>query len=288
VAIDSGSKGMPKKHSRAANPGLEADISPGLQELITKAARQIRAVHKAELADVMKADRAGQLFRSTICPYGIPPGTLRETSGVSGDGVDALAREFGGLLSDAIHAGTGLLEGSLTILTHAWMATVIRPLAKPELRTSSITRPVPAEPSSSSQMLSTTDDTAIPGAQVPEMPAVTPEDAVLRRVFRQFVPMVLTALSQGGDGYGLAETVIRLFGRLTYDQACGLGKDRIMQLAKSEPDLWAEVAPIEAKFSQFLDEFTGYDAWIAEQAHPANERPRPSRRRRTKPPTENG
>jgi hypothetical protein len=31
-----------------------------------------------------------------------------------------------------------------------------------------------------------------------------------------------------------------------------------MQLIKREPDLWIQVAPIEARFSRFLDEFTGY------------------------------
>jgi hypothetical protein len=73
------------------------------------------------------------------------------------------------------------------------------------------------------------------------------------------MPMLLTAVNQGGDGYGLAKTVIALFGRHTYDQASALGNDRIMQLVKSEPDLWTQVAPIEARFSRFLDEFTGYD-----------------------------
>jgi len=110
-----------------------------------------------------------------------------------------------------------------------------------------------------------TVDTAIPGGQAPEMPAASRGEVMLRGVLRQFMPMVLTALSQGGDGYGLARTVITLFGRPTYDQVSGLGKDKIMQLVKGEPDLWARVAPIEAKFSRFLDEFTGYDAWTAGQ-----------------------
>jgi hypothetical protein len=110
-----------------------------------------------------------------------------------------------------------------------------------------------------------TVDTAIPGGQAPEMPPASRGEVMLRGVLRQFMPMVLTALSQGGDGYGLARTVITLFGRPTFDQVSGLGKDKIMQLVKAEPDLWAQVAPVEAKFSRFLDEFTGYDAWSAEQ-----------------------
>ena len=138
------------------------------------------------------------------------------------------------------------------------MSMVMGPAAKPNLGMSSAAGLVPGE---TSQPPSMTVDTAIPGGQFPQLPAASPKEVMLRGVLRQFMPMLLTALSQGGDGYGLAETVIRLFGRPTYDQASGLGKDKIMQLVKVEPDLWAQVAPIEAKFSRFLDEFTGYDAW---------------------------
>jgi hypothetical protein len=247
---------------------FEADISPGLREHITQAARKIRGVHKAELADVLKADRAGRLFRSIICPDGKPVSSLKERSVGSGEGMVALTDELGSVLSDAIRIGTGLLAGPLTTLTQAWMTTVMGPAAKPKLGMSSAVAPVPAETSqpqltAASQTPSTTVDTAIAGGQAPEVPAASPEEVMLRGVLRQFMPMLLTALSQGGDGYGLAETVITLFGRPTYNQASGLGKDKIMHLVKAEPDLWAQVAPIEAKFSRFLDEFTGYDARTA-------------------------
>ncbi|MBZ5596453.1 MAG: hypothetical protein LAP39_29780 [Acidobacteriia bacterium] len=272
MSIDSSPEGLQKKNRRIAKRNSEADITRSLRAHITEAAQKIRGAHKAELADVLKADRAGRLFRSIICPHGKPAGSLKETSGGSGEGMGALAGELGGLLSDAIRAGTGLLEGPLTILTQTWMATVMKPAAKPDYEMSSAAGPIPGETpsqlqsSAAPQMPSTTVGTAIPGSQGPKMPTASAEDVMLRGVFRRFLPMLLTALSQGGDGYGLAETVITLFGRLTYDQASGLGKDKIMQLAKAEPDLWAQVAPIEAEFSRFLDEFTGYDAWTEEQA----------------------
>ena len=56
--------------------------------------------------------------------------------------------------------------------------------------------------------------------------------------------------------------VITLFGRPTYDQACGIGKDRVMALIKMEPDLWAQVAPVEANFSRFVEEFLTYGAYV--------------------------
>ena len=238
---------MLRKNKRIPKRNLEADISPGLREHIVQAAQKIRGVHKTELADVLKADRAGRLFRSIIRPDGKPPGSLKDTSRDSGEAVEALAGELSGLLTNAIRTGSGLLEAPLTMLTQAWMSTVTDLAAKP-----SVAGPVPG-------------DTAIPGGQAPEMPAASRGEVMLRGVLRQFMPMVLTALSQGGDGYGLARTVITLFGRPTYDQVSALGKDKIMQLVKAEPDLWAQVAPVEAQFSRFLDEFTGYDAWAADQ-----------------------
>ena len=247
---------MPRKNKRIPKRNVEADISPGLRQHITQAAQKIRGAHKTELADALKAERAGRLFRSIIRPEGKPVSSLKETSGDSAEAVEALAGGLSGLLTNAIRTGTGLLETQLTILTEAWMSTAIDLAAKP-----SAAGPVPGE--TQPQLTSLTADTAIPGGQAPQMPAASRGEVMLRGVLRQFMPMVLTALSQGGDGYGLAKTVITLFGRPTYDQVSGLGQDKIMQLVKAEPDLWAQVAPVEAKFSRFLDEFTGYDAWTA-------------------------
>ena len=118
------------------------------------------------------------------------------------------------------------------------------------------------------QTPNTTVASAVPGDQAPQIPTFSPEELMLRGVLRQFMPMLLTAVNQGGDGYGLAKTVIALFGRPTYNQASALGKDRIMQLVKSDPDLWTQVVPIEARFSRFLDEFTGYDPDTQSQSSP--------------------
>ena len=264
MSIDSGAEALPRKKRRVPKRNVEGEISSGLRRHITQVAKKIRDAHKAELADVLKADCAGRLFSSLIGPNGTPVGSLKRSPGGSGEGVGALAGEFGGLLSDAIRAGTGLLEGSLTALTRAWMTTVMEPPARPNLEMSSAGGPIPEGPSrlqqsAASQMPNPTVDTAVPGSQAPEMPTSSPEELMLRGVLRQFMPMLLTAVTQGGDGYGLARTVIALFGHSTYDQASALGKDKIMQLIKREPDLWAQVAPIEARFSRFLDEFTSYD-----------------------------
>ena len=233
MTIDSSAEGSPRNNRRDAKRSVQEEISPSLRKHITEAAAKIRAAHASELADTLKADRAARLFSSLIRQDGKPAGSL--------------ADEVGGLVSDAIRAGTGLLEGSLTILSQAWMATIAGPPA-PAARARKVSAgaSVPAEPP-------------------PEAPTPGAEEVMLRGVLRQFMPMLLTALNQGGDGYGLAKTVITLFGRPTYDQAAQLGKDKIMQLVKAEPDLWAQVAPIEDKFSRFLEEFVGYGAIASQQ-----------------------
>jgi hypothetical protein len=263
MSIDSGAEALPRKNRRVAKRNFEGDISPGLRKHITQAAEGIRCAHRAELADALTAGRAGRLFSSLISSNGRPVGPPRESSGGSGESLESLAGEVGGLLSDAIRAGTGLLEGSLTVLTQAWMTTLMGPSAEPNLGVSSATGPVPGEQSqpqhsAALQIPNTAVAAAVPGDQAPQTPTSSPEELMLRGVLHQFIPMLLTAVNQGGDGYGLARTVIGVFGRPTYDQASKLGRDKIMQLIKSEPDLWTQVAPIEAGFSRFLDEFTSY------------------------------
>ena len=263
MPVQSGAEVLPGKNRRVARRNVPGDISPGLRKQITQAAGKIRGAHGAELADVSKADLAGRLFSSLIGVNGRTPGQPQKSSRGYGENVESLAGDLGGLLSEAIRAGTDVLEGSLTVLAQAWLAMAIGPSAEPSLEASSAAGSVSGKPSqppqaAAVQIPGTAVDTAAPGQQAPEAPTSSPGELMLRGVLRQFMPMLLTSLNQGGDGYGLAKTVIRLFGRSTYDQASGLGKDRIMQILKSEPDLWSQVAPIEARFSRFLDEFTGY------------------------------
>jgi hypothetical protein len=260
MPVNSVPEASPKKNRRSPKRKVAPDISSGLREQVTQAARKIRAAHEAELADVLKADGASRLFRSIIHPNGKPVGSPAGKPQGLGIGVEALAGDLGGLLLDAISKGTGLLEGSLTALTQAWMDTVIGPApAKPSPRNKS-----QAHSTATSQMPGATVDAAMPASQPADVPS-SREEVMFHGIFRRFMPMLLTALSQGADGYGLANTVIALFGRPTYNQISGLGKDKIMQLIKADPDLWAQVAPREAEFTKFLDEFTRYDAHASEQ-----------------------
>lgn len=261
MPIDSDPKGAPRKNGRTARKQSDADISPGLREHIIQAAQRLRGAHRFELADALKADRAARLFRSIIRANENPAGSSSEHSGVSGEGAAPVAAELGALLADAMLAGTDLLVAPLEVFAREWMATAMRPASKPPFGTPA-EEPAPekmpeSEPSAGPPVPSTVIDRA-PVANPPEAPTPSPEEIMLETAFKRFMPMLVATLNQGGDGYGLAETVISLFGRTTYDQVSGLGKDKIMRIIKSDPALWAQVAPIEAEFVKFMDEFIEY------------------------------
>lgn len=183
MPIDSSPEALAGKARRIAKRSIEVGISSGLREHITQAAQKIRGDHSAELADVLKADCAGRLFKSLIRHNGKPAGSLKERSGIAGEGVGTVADELGAWMDDVIRAGTGLLEEPVTVLAQAWVAALTRLAAKVNLGTSA-EGPKPEEasqpqPAAAPQVLSTAVGTAVPcgqapEAQVPETPAASP------------------------------------------------------------------------------------------------------------------
>jgi len=255
MPIDSGPEES-KHNRRTAKPNTEAAISPALREDISAAAQKIRANHKLELADGTQADEAVRLFRSIIHPSGV-----EERPAVAGESAGSIAAGLGALLGDAVRTGTELVAIPVTAFAQEFVSTMLGPTAKVGPGTRSATEP---QHPAAAQTPSTVADAAGADAKTREMAADSDEEARLRSVFRRFMPMLVLSLNQGGTGYGIAEKVITVLGRPTYDQATRTGKDRIMAILKAEPDLWAHVEPIEDKFSRFLDEFMGYDRHVKE------------------------
>jgi hypothetical protein len=258
MAINSNPELSPKKNKRI--PKHRAEISPQLRKAITEAAHQIRNAHQAELADDLKANRAGELF-TNLLRRNEPASPTGEISSPSSARVDLLADEVGGFVSDAIRGGTGLLEGSLK-LTEEWLAMLSAP--NDERLPAADATHEHLLPSTASEVPSI--EASVPRDYPSAVPPPNPDEVRIQAFLRQFMPMLASAVRQGRNGYGLAETVVRLFGRRTYDEASGLGDERIMQLIQGEPALWAQVAPIEGAFRKFLNEFTHYETWSAEQS----------------------
>lgn len=239
MSVDSDAAILSEHNGRITNQNVDACMSPELREHITQAAQEIRAEHHAELTDVHTADGAVRLFSSIIHSNGFE----KSADVASGGDVESLAADLSGLLGDAVRTGTGVVAVSLTAVAQELMSTVLRLSARPSDSVSSAEAPVTEEPLKPQHSLS-------------------PDEVRLRNVFKRFLPMLILSVRQGGTGHGLAEKVVTMFGRPIYEQASGVGKDRLMAILRTEPDLWAQVAPIEAEFSRFLDEFLGYDRCV--------------------------
>lgn len=201
-------------------------------------------------------------------------GSLKDTfgGGDSGGGTGE-----GNWVRDLMQYGSEVLKGPLALLTQALLSRSMNPAGRSD------TAPGPGMPGPTAPggpspthvaqapqarpMASATPGVVIPDAVIPaaDIPKVSTEDMVLRGMFRQFAPALLTALNQGADGYAMAEAVITMNGRLAYDQISGIGKEKLLDLAKSDPEIWAQLATIEAKFNTFLEEFFSFDDELEEE-----------------------
>lgn len=107
----------------------------------------------------------------------------------------------------------------------------------------------------------------------PILPA-TPasEDPMLQgQMVRMLVDRVVAAIENGMSGDNFAAGVEAMAGAAAYNQVAALGQDRILELLKSDPAVWARLQPYEAQLSQFVADFLGYG-----QPEPAAPQPEPA------------
>jgi hypothetical protein len=76
---------------------------------------------------------------------------------------------------------------------------------------------------------------------------------------------LLNALNQGSDGGMFAEGLATLYGGLAYEQIAALGKEGIMQALQAHPQLWPQLAPIQGRLEQFIEEFLSFGRDEGEQ-----------------------
>jgi hypothetical protein len=109
-----------------------------------------------------------------------------------------------------------------------------------------------------------------------ESPSEAPEMAVRARLLQlagQIGPFLLNALNQGSDGAAFAEGLTTLYGGLAYEQIAALGQEGIMQALQAHPQLWPQLAPIQGRLEQFVEEFLGFgkDDGEPEEGEPTEE-----------------
>jgi len=91
--------------------------------------------------------------------------------------------------------------------------------------------------------------------------------AELLQLAGQIGPLLLNALNQGRDGASFADSLTALYGGLAYEQISALGKDGIMAALQVHPQLWPQLAPIQPRLEQFIDEFIVWGQVELEEEH---------------------
>lgn len=92
-------------------------------------------------------------------------------------------------------------------------------------------------------------------------------------IINEIAPEMLNHLNNGSTGEDFGDWLVGRYGTMGMGVARGLGKEAIINYAKSTPALWQQIAPIEARFAAFVDEFL---AWTpADEDEDEDETPPP-------------
>ncbi len=105
-----------------------------------------------------------------------------------------------------------------------------------------------------------------------------------RDIAEKYIPMLLRAFDAGRTGGDLADSIVIIEGRMAYMRVAAFGKENIMLALRLNPDLWAQIAPMEAKIETFVDEFLAYGKESEEEPPPieAPEKTKPRKQGATK------
>jgi hypothetical protein len=116
-----------------------------------------------------------------------------------------------------------------------------------------------------------------PGGEPQAQPGTQPQEGAaelnIGAVIMAVEGPLRLSLDRGEDGHDFAAKVIDTWGDVAYGAAKSFGRDAWVQALAARPGL-AVIVGTE-RFSQFLDEFLGYDQWLAEQQRQEQERKRP-------------
>lgn len=112
-----------------------------------------------------------------------------------------------------------------------------------------------------------------PGGERAEAPGSPPAGDKNREAFMQHRAMVqqiagplLSHLQAGQPGEDFAIWFVDGYGYGFFNQLKTLGKEQIMLVIKSIPELWNQIQPMDQLFSKFLDQFL---AWAPDEPPPA-------------------
>ena len=104
----------------------------------------------------------------------------------------------------------------------------------------------PVSPSSSAQPGSPPTSPQ-PESNMPSNLGEALDDTHMLQMAAQFGPFVLNALAQGVQGGDFADSVSMMFGPLVYEQIAAQGKESILKMLQTHPEIWVQLKPLEGK-----------------------------------------
>jgi hypothetical protein len=114
----------------------------------------------------------------------------------------------------------------------------------------------------------------LPAGNPAEPAELTAADEVMMNqimgLLQQVFPMMMTALNRGDRGEAFADFLAQGLGFTVSDHAQikSFGKNKLLMVIRNSP-AWAQIAPIEAHFVRFLDEFLDWEpGWADEEEVP--------------------
>ncbi len=84
------------------------------------------------------------------------------------------------------------------------------------------------------------------------------QEAMIAQGLKQLGPMLVGAIERGTSGDSFAESIDTMYGPVAYNQIVGLGMEKMIEILKSDNNLWAKLSPIETLLRKFIDEFIEY------------------------------
>jgi len=81
---------------------------------------------------------------------------------------------------------------------------------------------------------------------------------MIKQGLKQIGPKILEAMSRGTSGSVFAESIENFMGPAVYDQLAALGEEQIIEIIKSDQQLWSRLQSVEGKFKLFVKDFIIY------------------------------
>lgn len=119
--------------------------------------------------------------------------------------------------------------------------------------------------------------TGTPTAGQPQETPMQPNPA-MQAIITEIAPEMLNCLNNGDGGEVFGDWIIARYGSMGIQIARSIGKEGILQIVRGNPNLWAQIQPIEARFATFVDEFLAWTPAAEEEEPPPLEPPKSRRK----------